>query len=139
MHEAFMWCWRVLFSFAACIRTQLSSQTSFALPTMVAAAVPADLAKRLGKRLRSILVVQSQAPLCFCGALSILGADVPTLVPPNAFDLSMSCRRWRWLMRSYDVSLKVFFVERANALLTFAQPADNDPAFEQGGVFPETT
>ena len=42
-------------------------------------------------------------------------------------------------MRSYDVSLKVFLVERANAVLTFAQPADNDPAFEQGGAFPETT
>ena len=41
-------------------------------------------------------------------------------------------------MRSYDVSLKVFFVERANALLTFAQPTDNDSVFERGGVFPET-
>ena len=128
----------MLFSFAPCIRKHLSSQTSFALPTMVAAAAPADLPKRLGKRLRSILVVQSRTPFCFYAAFSLLGADIPTLVPPNAFDLSMSCRRWRWLMRSYDVSLKAFFVERANALLTFAQPADNDPVFEQGGVFPET-
>ena len=107
------------------------------LPTMVAAAAPADLGKRLGKRLRSISVVQSQAPFCFYAALWLLGEDVPALVPPNVFDLNMSCRRWRWLMRTYDVSLKVFFVVRANALLTFLQPTADDPTFEQGGVFPE--
>ncbi len=43
MHETFMWCWRALFSFAPCFRKHLSSQISFALPTMVAAAAPADL------------------------------------------------------------------------------------------------
>ncbi len=104
---------------------------------MVAAAAPADFAKRLDKRLRSISVVQSQAPFCFYAALWLLGEDAPALVPPNVFDLNTSCRRWRWLMRTYDVSLKVFFVERANALLTFEQPTADDPTFEQGGVFPE--
>ena len=104
---------------------------------MVAAAAPADFAKRLGKRLRSILVVQSQAPFCFYASLWLLGEDVPTLVPPNVLDLNLSCRRWRWLMRSYDVALKAFFVERANALLTFDQPTEDDPTFELDGVFPE--
>ena len=96
----------------------------------------ADFENRLRKRVRSVIEVQSQAIFCF-RVHRILGEGVPQLATPNAFDLSITCRRWRWLMRGYDLALKAFFAERATSLLRDDQPDENDHAFEQDSVFAE--
>ena len=119
------------------VRTQPQISSSFLPSTASSRSRMADYENRLRKRVRSVLLVQSQAPFCLYAALWLLGAGVPQLAPPNAFDLSITCRRWRWLMRGYDLALKAFFAERATSLLRDDQPDENDHAFEQDSVFAE--
>ena len=79
------------------------------------AAAAADPEKRLHKRLRSIQVVQSHEPFRFYLAHCLRGEAAPILEPPDPYELGVSCRRWRWLMRVYDGSLKAYHAAGAPA------------------------
>ena len=70
-------------------------------------APPFDVERRRRKRIFNLLVVQSTPAFRLYMQECNFGS-APYLDPPDAWDLNISVRRWKWLMRQYDQAIKRF-------------------------------
>lgn len=68
--------------------------------------------ERSRKRLRAIKIVQSQAAFRLYAAQRGATNSI-VLQPPDALDAGITCRRWKWLMRTYDKGLKAYHASHA--------------------------
>ena len=68
-----------------------------------------DVEQRMRKRIFNLLVVQSTPAFRLYMQECEFGA-APELVPPDPWDLNISVRRWKWLMREYDQAVKQIVV-----------------------------
>ena len=89
-----------------CVHSPWFGLTYLYSPTLCQMMAPScDVERRIQKRIYNIWVVESSAAyMRYLEGYSF--GSVKDFYAPDPFDVSISCRRWKWLMREYDQTIK---------------------------------
>ena len=95
-----------------------------------------DVEQRFRRRRVNIQVAQAKHFYAFYAAHA--GADDLTLEAPDAADVNISSRRWKWLCRQYDLALKAFYRVKSEGHVQAKDLGAGDPKFFEAGECLET-